>query len=368
MINKDGDRALIMDFGIAKLTDSKNFKTTHANTQLGTPFYMSPEQIKGLPYSRMSDIYSLGVTLFEMVTGKCPYHQITSLYELQSKIVNEPLPQTSDYYPGVSKRIQNAIIKATQKTPELRFQSCNEFKMYLQDNAALNLTTIVSKPQSVNLPKGNSNWLVYVFAGLGLLIVIILAIVYLPENTSNKIGGEEPADTTSTIKNDTNSNSSDVLKIPDITLIQKKNDTILNAFLTKKKKTKIHSQKKLNEFIIEIRGLDHLVSSEELNIKYNTHFPPQPSVEPIYLDIGQVKKDLCSVLGSYSQGIQFYDNDQISEVTYTPHTISTVNPQNEIQITVSYKITSKDDTAESEKGSQILKYSKSGNIYKLISK
>jgi len=64
MISKDGSKVRIMDFGIAKLTDSVAFQTTHANTQLGTPFYMSPEQIKGLPYSRMSDIYSLGVTLF----------------------------------------------------------------------------------------------------------------------------------------------------------------------------------------------------------------------------------------------------------------------------------------------------------------
>lgn len=132
MVSKDGRVVRIMDFGIAKIVDAENFKATKANTQLGTPFYMSPEQVKGLPYTGLSDIYSLGVTLYEMVTGKCPYQTITNLFELQSKIVNEPLPPTTIYYPEVSLLIQSAIKKATEKDPALRFHSCVEFKNYLQ--------------------------------------------------------------------------------------------------------------------------------------------------------------------------------------------------------------------------------------------
>jgi hypothetical protein len=79
----------------------------------------------------LSDIYSLGVTLFEMVTGKCPYQEITNLFELQSKIVNEPLPPTRKYYPDVTLKIQEAIKIATNKNPEQRFKNCNEFKSYL---------------------------------------------------------------------------------------------------------------------------------------------------------------------------------------------------------------------------------------------
>lgn len=132
MVSKDGRVVRIMDFGIAKIVDAENFKATKANAQLGTPFYMSPEQVKGMPYTGLSDIYSLGVTLFEMVTGKCPYQTITNLFELQSKIVNEPLPPTSIYYPEVSLIIQASIKKATEKDPALRFHSCKEFKKYLQ--------------------------------------------------------------------------------------------------------------------------------------------------------------------------------------------------------------------------------------------
>jgi serine/threonine protein kinase len=131
MVSKDGMVVRIMDFSIAKFAESSNLKTTHANTQLGTPFYMSPEHIKGMPYSALSDIYSLGVTLFEMVTGKCPYQEVTNLFELQSKIVNEPLPPTGKYYPNVTGKLQDAIVIATKKDLNQRFKSCNEFKAYL---------------------------------------------------------------------------------------------------------------------------------------------------------------------------------------------------------------------------------------------
>ncbi len=137
MLNRDGTVVKIMDFGIAKLTATSNLQTTHINTQLGTPFYMSPEQVKGLPFTNFSDIYSLGVTLFEMVTGKCPYSQITNLFELQTKIVNELLPPTNKYFPDVSQRMQEAIIKATAKVPENRFQSCKQFKEFLLEQAPL---------------------------------------------------------------------------------------------------------------------------------------------------------------------------------------------------------------------------------------
>lgn len=131
MVSKDGAKVRIMDFGIAKIIDNENFKATKANTQLGTPFYMSPEHVKGLAYTAASDIYSLGVTLYEMVTGKCPYHDITNLFKLHSKIVNEPLPPTSIYYPDVATNLQAAIIKATQKDPSKRFRSCTAFKNFL---------------------------------------------------------------------------------------------------------------------------------------------------------------------------------------------------------------------------------------------
>jgi serine/threonine protein kinase len=187
MIGSDGNNVRIMDFGIAKLTDSIYFQTTHANTQLGTPFYMSPEQVKGLHYSRISDIYSLGVTLFEMVTGKCPYLDITNLFELQQKIINERLPPTSKYYPDVSKRIQNAILVATEKLPERRFQSCADFKYFLTKSDVPKTPMPPAKAKS-QLPQYQQNKksqaLVYAITLISGVIVATTLILMFFQKTS----------------------------------------------------------------------------------------------------------------------------------------------------------------------------------------
>jgi len=205
MVSKDGKTVKIMDFGIAKFTDDSNLKTTHANAQLGTPFYMSPEQVKGLRYSALSDIYSLGVTLFEMVTGKCPYREITNLFELQSKIVNEPLPPTSKYYPNVTPKIQEAIKIATNKTPEQRFKNCNEFKSYLleiekpQPGLAQKQTPVpkpvpqqpkqkTRRPQPVEvqpIPEEKKNSYTRIYLLVLLAVLVIGGIIYSSLNQSN---------------------------------------------------------------------------------------------------------------------------------------------------------------------------------------
>jgi serine/threonine protein kinase/cell division septation protein DedD len=128
LLTKDGT-IKVLDFGIAKLLDDKSM--TKTGTQMGTVFYMSPEQVKGQPADKRSDIYALGVTLFQMSTGKVPFDNDSSEFEVYSKIVNEPLPEARSIYPGVSDKISALIQKATDKDPERRFQSCRDFKGYL---------------------------------------------------------------------------------------------------------------------------------------------------------------------------------------------------------------------------------------------
>lgn len=125
----------ILDFGIAKLMDSADKNMTKAGARMGTVLYMSPEQVKGEAVDRRSDIYALGVTLFQMATGRGPYieSQVTE-YEVYSKIVNEPLPRAKSVYPNVSDKLQAIIDKATAKNPAQRFQTCEDFK-----NAILSL-------------------------------------------------------------------------------------------------------------------------------------------------------------------------------------------------------------------------------------
>ncbi|MDW3194934.1 MAG: FHA domain-containing serine/threonine-protein kinase [Cytophagales bacterium] len=115
----------IIDFGVAKAFDSKR---TRVGAVLGTVTFMSPEQTKGLTIDNRTDIYSLGVTLFYMITGKPPYDLKTlSEYELMKKIINEPLPRMRDLYPFVSDHIQSIVDRATDKNMTRRFQDCRSF-------------------------------------------------------------------------------------------------------------------------------------------------------------------------------------------------------------------------------------------------
>lgn len=130
----------ILDFGIAKmLTVKQNY--TKAGDKVGTILYMSPEQVRGHEVDMRTDIYSLGVTLFEMLTGKKVYELDTMTdYVIQTKIINEPLPRASDYYPAISRHMENVIAKATEKDPNNRFQTCEEFisalsNLYFNQNA-----------------------------------------------------------------------------------------------------------------------------------------------------------------------------------------------------------------------------------------
>ena len=133
LIDKD-DEIKIMDFGIAKIMDSQK-SLTKTGTQIGTVFYMSPEQVKGEKIDHRSDIYSLGVTLFQMITGQSPYSNDTTEFQIYNNIVNDPLPNPASIYPGASKHLEQVITKATQKNVEDRFQSCEEFKKALNDSS-----------------------------------------------------------------------------------------------------------------------------------------------------------------------------------------------------------------------------------------
>jgi len=364
MISPDGNKVRIMDFGIAKLTDSKNFKTTHANTQLGTPFYMSPEQIKGLPYSRMSDIYSLGVTLFEMVTGKCPYQKITSLFELQSKIVNEPLPPTNKFIPGVSFRIQNAIIRATQKNPEFRFQNCDDFKKYLQENDSTIIPIPPPKSAIQIQPKNGSNWVTYIIAGIAFITIIVIVSLYLTEKTEPETQVTKiilPVDSITT-KTD-----SGLLKFTDSPKIFSPEQNLIaldSYFKTKKETTKIDldsSQK--NKIISDVKLFTHQMSKEDFCSRYDKFFVKKPPTIK-FPGRNQITRDFREAIKNYINTIPCkipLDNEKQIMNINIPQIPK--NPDKEIFIDVSFEIYEDGNSSDPDPCSIRLKYVKKGYEY-----
>ncbi len=121
----------ILDFGIATILDEDD-ETKDKDVIMGTPSYMSPEQVEGKPLDQRSDIYSLGVLLHQMMTGNPPYDTTTiSEHDIYKHVVNDELPRMKTYYKYVSDKVQAVVDKATNKNTALRFQSCLEFKKAL---------------------------------------------------------------------------------------------------------------------------------------------------------------------------------------------------------------------------------------------
>ena len=132
MVCPGGDIKVI-DFGIAKSGD-EDTGLTKTGVQVGTVSYMSPEQVNAEKLDKLTDIYSLGVTLYQMTVGKAPYIGVTNTFKIQLKIVSDPLPNPKQIYPGSTESLIKIINKATQKKKSDRYQSCDEFIKSFEEN------------------------------------------------------------------------------------------------------------------------------------------------------------------------------------------------------------------------------------------
>jgi serine/threonine-protein kinase len=142
MLRPDG-LVKIVDFGLAKLVPSQPLTTDTTVTKqplidtgsgliVGTVTYMSPEQARGLEVSAPSDIFSLGVTLYEMVAGRPPFEGLTHSDLIASILKSEP-PPLSRCADNVPTELERIVSKALRKDPEMRYQTINDFLVDLKD-------------------------------------------------------------------------------------------------------------------------------------------------------------------------------------------------------------------------------------------
>ncbi|MEY3048333.1 MAG: hypothetical protein RL365_371 [Bacteroidota bacterium] len=174
LINQEADQVKVLDFGIAKMKDDISMQTK-SGAQIGTVFYMSPEQVHGKELDARSDIYALGVTFYQMLTGINPYHDLNTEYEIYNKITKEDLPDPREIYPGVTERMVNILRKSLAKAPEDRFQTCDDFILALQGDVEVKpisktgIEPTVEEPEPIN----NTPTLITVFVGIASVISLL---------------------------------------------------------------------------------------------------------------------------------------------------------------------------------------------------
>jgi len=120
MISKDG-KVKVTDFGIAKAVTSN----TITSNVMGSVHYTSPEQARGGYSDEKSDIYSLGITMFEMLTGRVPFNGETTV-AIAIKHIQEPMPSPREYISEIPISVEQIVFKCTQKSPDRRYQSMAE--------------------------------------------------------------------------------------------------------------------------------------------------------------------------------------------------------------------------------------------------
>jgi serine/threonine protein kinase len=171
----------IMDFGVAKILDNK--EPTRSRSMVGTLLYISPEQINGRDADIRSDIYTLGISLFEAVTGRLPFERRTDYGLMHAHILEEP-PRPRQLKRDLPKELERVILKAIEKEPDKRYQSASEFHAALLQHGrryGLKPTTVKDENATV-LPRQLGERLASrnrVLGGIGFDVFLVAAVIVL---------------------------------------------------------------------------------------------------------------------------------------------------------------------------------------------
>ena len=201
----------LTDFGIAKILEGSSH-LTQTDAIMGTPAYISPEQAQAQKVDRRSDIYSLGIILYEMVTGRVPYTADTPLAVIL-KHVTSPLPLPSSVKPDIPEAIERVILKALAKNPDDRFASVDDFltawksSLDVKNASSKSFDTLTALPSSpptiqtqsqpVSVSATSSrfgNRTRWIIGGAAVIVLLIVAgIAFLGFNRNNTSSSNQPS-------------------------------------------------------------------------------------------------------------------------------------------------------------------------------
>jgi eukaryotic-like serine/threonine-protein kinase len=176
MVGMD-DTVKLIDFGIAMKEDARRLTFVNVTSLLGTPDYISPEQVKGGRGDQRSDIYAVGIMLYEMLTGRVPFVGPNPLAVMNERVLNEPKPP-HELNPEISPELEEIIFRALERDPRHRYATANEMEWDLQHQEQVGV-----EPRGVRpIGRGgkrvlNKNILIY--AALALVPALLFVLMML---------------------------------------------------------------------------------------------------------------------------------------------------------------------------------------------
>jgi serine/threonine protein kinase len=173
----ENDNIRLIDFGIAANAGSRRLTFANFSQSMGTPDYISPEQVRGKRGDARSDIYALGVMLYEMLTGRVPFTGPNPFAVMNDRLLNQPIPPRQ-LDPSITPQMQEIIYRALERDPRARYASAAEFAHDLRNQEAVGLAARTAeaaweKRQSPTLRR----FLFY--AAMAMLPVLIFLLLFL---------------------------------------------------------------------------------------------------------------------------------------------------------------------------------------------
>jgi serine/threonine-protein kinase len=176
MVDEDDDIKLI-DFGIAGDAGARRLTYANFTATLGTADYISPEQVKGKRGDGRSDIYAMGVILYEMLTGRLPFSGTSPMEVMNDRLLNHPLPPKIAE-PSLSPQLQEVLYRALERDPQNRYAHAREFAHDLQHPEQVGVEDRVEIRDWSKRKSHKSRQLIY-YGALALIPVVILLLMML---------------------------------------------------------------------------------------------------------------------------------------------------------------------------------------------
>jgi len=176
MVN-DKDEIKLIDFGIAGQAGARRLTFAKLSQVMGTPEYISPEQVKGKRGDGRSDIYALGVMLYEMLTGKAPFQGPNPFAIMNDRLLNNPVPPR-EIDPSISPELQEIIYRAIERDPKNRYANAHEMALDLQHPERVGVS---ERPEMHDWKKRRTPWIrqVLFYILLALIPVVVFGLLFL---------------------------------------------------------------------------------------------------------------------------------------------------------------------------------------------